>query len=194
MSYWLWVWIIKGPLYFTILLSIENSEKVPRSLCTRFIFILLIMLVHCSLGHDHHSSYVCSVICLCSCTLELTAVNCHYALWCQISHVPVTLLWRECFYWAIMKLDALHLNYLLLILLCAHMYSRVKHLVTLVYAAQKLVVWGLTAWSPPVSVIYCSLDEFNCQKNLLCHKICLKKNFGCILALKLNLWNWKPKT
>ena len=91
--------------YFTVVLSIcfvENGKKVPRSLCTWFIFIHVIALSRCSLGHDH-----CSTIdlwldvrsfCSCRCSRALTAANCHYALWCQISHMHVMLLWWECFY------------------------------------------------------------------------------------------------
>ena len=83
----------------------KNGDKVPRSLYTRFIFILVNALARCSLGHDHRSTTdlwldVCS-FCSCSCSRALTAANCHYALWRQISHVHVTLLWRECFYGAI---------------------------------------------------------------------------------------------
>ena len=36
---------------------IENCEKVLRSLCTRFIFILVIVLARCSLCDDHCSTY-----------------------------------------------------------------------------------------------------------------------------------------
>ena len=90
--------------YFTVLLMllsirfIENGKKVPRSFCTRFIFILFIALARYSLGHDH-----CSTIdlwlnvrsfCSCSCAHALTTANCYYALWRQISHVPATLLWQ----------------------------------------------------------------------------------------------------
>ena len=94
--------------YFTVVLSIRfigNGEKVPRSLCTRFIFILVIALAHCSLGHDHRSTIDLWLdvrsFCSCNCSRALTAANCHYALWRQISHVHVTILWRECFYGAI---------------------------------------------------------------------------------------------
>ena len=103
-------WLISIDIeYFTVVFSIrfiENGEKVLRSFCTRFIFILVIVLARCSLGHDHCSTtdlwldFVCSVPAL-NYSRTLTAANCHYALWCQISHVHVTLLWRECFYGAI---------------------------------------------------------------------------------------------
>ena len=39
----------------------KKHEKVPRSLCTEFIFKLVIVLAHCSLGHNHRSRYVHSV-------------------------------------------------------------------------------------------------------------------------------------
>ena len=111
-------WLINIDIeYFTVLLSsirfIENGEKVQRSLCTRFIFILFIVLARCSLGLDHRSTIDLwlDMFCSCSCSRALTAANCHYALWRQISHVHVTLLWRECFYGAInMKLDTLRLQ------------------------------------------------------------------------------------
>ena len=96
---------------------IENCEKVLRSLFTRFIFILVIVLARCSLGDDHCSTYVRSALfCLCSWACALTAANCHYTFWHQISHVPVTLLWRECFYGVIWSWNGYApLYYLLLV-------------------------------------------------------------------------------
>ena len=60
------------------------------------------------------------------------------------------------------------------------MRSRVMSLVVLVcvsvpacmYVAKNPAVWGLTARKSPVSVIYCSLVEYNHQKRgLLCQEI-----------------------
>ena len=36
----------------------KNGEKVPRSLCIKFIFKLAIVLARCSLGHSHRLTYV----------------------------------------------------------------------------------------------------------------------------------------
>ena len=103
---------------------IENGDKVPRSLCTRFIFILVNALARCSLGHDHRSTIDLWLdVCLfrsCSCSRTLTAANCHYALWHQISHVHVTLLWWECFYGAIWSWI------LLLILLLPSLFTKTR--------------------------------------------------------------------
>ena len=131
---------------------------------------------------DKHEQMVCMCVCGCACVgvcVWVCVCVCAPAVCSSvsfISHSRVTLitydLWLHCPY-SIITLCAYaqqgyvfgHVGLCMCVCMCVYVCMYV-------YVDKKRAVWGLTTGKSPVSVIYCSLVEFNGQKRgLLCQAI-----------------------